>query len=196
MASEPQLEYYDSGIWVAHMLKNDRFSKPAKRLFDGLVSSNDRIVAVSHVVLLETIHVLRRKIVGALDRAIETERVQSVATSRCTNAIAEFIKYVSAMDRHGKMELYTPDLRLNDYCRQILLEISRQPVPVGITSKRYLYSGLGPADIEHAHLARRAGVSTFYTTDSSFERLNKDPEFLHVSFDVLEPESVGAAGSV
>ena len=94
MASDPQLEYYDSGIWVAHMLKNDRFSKPAKRLFDGLVSDDDRIVVASHVVLLETIHVLKRKIVGALDRTIEIVRVQSVATSRCTNAIAEFVKYI------------------------------------------------------------------------------------------------------
>lgn len=66
------------------------------------------------------------------------------------------------MDEHGKLESYTPDLRPSDYCRQILLEISRQPIPVGITSKRYRYSGSGPADIEHAHLARRAGVSAFH----------------------------------
>ncbi len=47
VASDPQLEYYDGGIWAAHML-------------------NDRIVVASHVVLLETIHVLRRKTVGGV----------------------------------------------------------------------------------------------------------------------------------
>ena len=190
MASEPQREYYDSGVWVAYMLKNDRFARPSKKLFDSLISNNGRIVVMSHVVLLETIHVLRRKIVGALDRTVEEKQVQSVAASKCTDAIAEFIKYVSGMDEYGKLEFYTPDLRLNDYREQILLEISRQPISVKITSKRYLYSGLGPADIEHAHLARRAGVSTFYTTDSSFECLHKDPEFSRVSFDVLDPEGV------
>ena len=38
MPSDARREYYDTGIWVAHMLQNDKFSALSDSLFDRLAS--------------------------------------------------------------------------------------------------------------------------------------------------------------
>ena len=171
------------------MLQNDKFSAPSNSLFDRLASDNNRLVVVSNLVLVEATHVFRRKIVKFLDRSFEDKQAQSRATFRTNYLDAAFTKHLFRLEKRKQLELYEPDLFLNDHHKQILSKIRKQPVHMRSISKGYQYSGLGPADIAHAYLARRAGVSDFYTTDCSFKHLNGDPEFAGMSFNLLDPEN-------
>lgn len=185
MATDPRREYYDTGVWIARMLENGRFFRPSERLFDRL-NSTDAIVIVSYPTLIETVHVLRRKTVGMTDKTFGAE-TQFYAESKCKTVVATFIRHLSDLGKRGKLQFYAPELTLNKHHRQIMSKIITQPVRMKTGSKRYQYSSLGPADIEHAYLARRAKTSDFYTTDGSFGQLGGDPDFAHMSFNILDP---------
>ena len=171
------------------MLQNDKFSALSDSLFDRLASDNNRVVVISYLVLVEATHVFRRKIVKSLDGSFEGKQAQSSATLRNDYLGAAFTKHLFRLEKRRQLELYEPDLFLNDYHKQILSKIRRQPVHMRSIARGYQYSGLGPADVAHAYLARRAGVSDFYTTDCSFKHLDGDPEFAGMSFNLLDPEN-------
>ena len=190
MTSDAQREYYDTGIWIAYMLQNDKFFIPSSALFDRLLSSNNRIVVISNLVLVESTHVFRRKIVKFLDRIFDHKQAQLSAISRDNYLSTAFTKRLFQLEKSGHLELYEPDLLLNVHHKEVLSKLRRQPIHMRSMAKGYQYAGLGPADIEHAYLARRAGVSDFYTTDCSFKQLNGDPEFAGMSFNALNPEHV------
>ena len=56
--------------------------------------------------------------------------------------------------------------------------------------KKYQYKGLGHADIEHAYFALYDFVSFFYSSDTSFKDLIKDPDFRTINFEILPNPSI------
>ena len=50
---------------------------------------------------------------------------------------------------------------------------------------QYKYKGLGHSDIEHAYFAVYARVSTFYSTDKSFNALADDSDFSSMTIITL-----------
>lgn len=144
------------------------------------------VVVVSHLVMAETIHSLRkittRDFSPTLDETSDTRNIRSKYKSeenRFVECVAELRDNGSAAIAKHADSMYSRHKKVFSTLRGHSGRIT------GGGKARYRYAGLGHADIEHARLAYRAGASKFYSADKDFAQLNANPEFEGVVFEVM-----------
>ena len=210
----PRRVYYDTNIWVAWMLgSTDEFFPKARLLIDN-VCSGKNIAIVSNLVILETIHVLRRKItensqyVGSnrenydnLERQINKKiRIFIGSIIAMANDKKIFIpkSHLSIAAHHSmvleKSRSYFGYLRTISICSNCKKRSARRSVQdtckhcnsANDLIHRYDYKGLGHADLEHVFFARSNYVKEFHSADKSFKGLTKDSDFKSINFKILQ----------
>ena len=193
----PRLVYYDTNIWIAWMRgSTDKLFPQALLLIDNVLSGKN-IAVVSYGVILETIHVLRRKI---------TENSQYVGSNRenydnlegqINKKINNFINSIYAMAKDGKILMPKPNLSVTTHhsrvleksrsyfgylrtistcsrCKKRRAQRSAQDIcehcnRANNLTHRYNYKGLGHADLEHVFFAHFSRVKEFHVLTSHLE---------------------------
>lgn len=209
---EKEVVYYDTNVWVSYMLgNNDHFYHLCKPLIEN-IEQKRCIAIVSYPVIMESIHVIRR-------RVAERQPVRSDANSLESESLAEkrsddFIKLVKRLAEQKKIVITRPTKNVTAYNAAVLKKLrtlsgyvklerqckncqrpylarsSSSPCPLcgrtGTAARKYKYRGLGHVDVEHAYLAVYSRASTFYSTDKAFASLAYDPDFNTINFVQLE----------
>lgn len=205
-----ELAYYDAGIWVSYMAgPNDRHYKTCMPLIRDL-DLGKRTVVVTDLVTTETIDVLRK--IPSRDTKY-SDPDDDAGRTIANDMIGRFTNYVERMSARGSIIITRPHVSMADHydavlkkCRQHsgrLRRITacpkcpsriygvppdgrcgsckREIVPV----TKYVYTVLGPIDMEHAYLAKYSGADALYTVDESFGDLAGDPDFDSIRFEVV-----------
>lgn len=187
MTSE-NLVYYDTNIWVAWMRgRSDKFFPQSQALVDRIISGKN-VAIVSNLILLETIDVLRKRIVKNSQMGDAPE--DHAAIRRKIDAVTEkFLNLICKMSENKQVLMVRPSLHVEEHHARVLTKFRRYFGSVHTVrgQNRHRYKGLGHADFEHALLALSYMVPEFYTADNSFEDLKGDSDFSSIHFNTIKP---------
>lgn len=214
-ATDGRLVYYDANIWVAYMQGSvDKYYHTAKTLIDD-VEDGKRIAIVPHLVILETVFVIRkRQAYRAIKKGKATDRD---ATPLLKPIITEYLDRINRLAEEGKIIIPEYADKVYDHHRAVLQKCTvyhgffvSEECPAcripreardgaftcpscGLAAKsgELDYRVLGPADMEHAYLARRSAAEAFYTSDKTFRCLASDPDFAPMRFEIIRPAPSG-----
>ena len=186
----PRLVYYDTNIWIAWMRGNtDKLFPQAQLLIDNVLSGKN-IAVVSYLVILETIHVLRRKITENSPYVGSSRENYDNLEEQINKKVDNFIKSVYTMAKDGKILIPKPSLSIAAHhsmvlgksksyfgylrtvstCSQCKTKRARRRSAQDVCihcnranslTHRYDYKGLGHADLEHIFFARSSRVKEF-----------------------------------
>ena len=191
----------------------DKLFPQAQLLIDNVLSGKN-IAAVSYLVILETIHVLRRKItensryVGSNRKNYDNLEVQ------ISEEVNNFIKSIYAMAKDGKILIPKPNISIAAHHLTVLRKsrshfgylrtvstcsrckkrsagrnvqgVCKHCNHAGNLTYRYDYKGLGHADLEHVFFAHYNRVKEFHSADKSFRNLIRDSDFKSIDFNIIQ----------
>lgn len=185
---EAKRVYFDSSIWISYFLKEEQNNRvqTVQQLIDQIEEA-DEVILVSHLVLLEVLEVIRKRITEQepytnLDRTRKEEIKDKVQEKTHL-----FIKSLSQLMKEHKVALISPqepvetwfnrtysiftssfgDVSTRNYC----YDCKRNIPP------KYRYRGVGHYDIQHALTAKEFSARDLYTFDRGFAELKNNPEF-------------------
>ena len=177
------------------------------------IESKEKIAVVSHLVIIEAIHVLRLRVTEksrfAGDDSTERDRIMGEA-----NALAsKFVSVLVRLSEEQKIIIARPDRKIHEHHHTVMKKMrryfgrvrtvnicpycekgrvgreDRNVCPSCKSSRkplsRHQYKALGHADIEHAYFASYSSVPLFYSTDRSFLDLKNDSDFGRMAFRVI-----------
>ena len=168
---------------------SDRFFESAKRLVDDVILGK-KVVVVSYVVILETIHALRRRITENYKSERSPDDTHHAQIRNTIDRIIQvFLSSVCNLARKGHVVLIDPSVSMTDHHALILHKMTQYfgHIRAGRPNRtpEYRYMGLGHVDFEHAFLAKLYNVRTFYSSDLSFEHLDGDDDFKDMRFEIM-----------
>lgn len=210
--TDERLVYYDTNVWVSYMLgrRDDYYQRCSRLVAD--VEEGRKVAIVSHPVVIETMHVLRKKFAdrGGVTEAEVLGRDSLEATQPDVDRFARVLRRMAAA---RKVVIPEHGMRMSDHYDALLGKFSRYSgyfrrisvcpycgdgrVPRGHGNecpscgagrrsvRSYQYKALGLVDMEHAYLARNAGAEAFYSSDTSFRDLEGDPDFAPMRFEII-----------
>lgn len=210
----PGLVYYDANIWIAWMRgSTDKLFSQARLLIDNVLSGKN-IAVVSYLVILETIHVLRRKIAENSQYVGSSHENYENLEEQINEGINNFIKSVYTMANDKKILMPKPNISVTTHhsrvleksrsyfgylrtistcsrCKRRRAERSAQGIcercnHANNLTHRYDYRGLGHADLEHVFFARSNRVKEFHSADKSFTGLTEDSDFKSINFNIIQ----------
>ena len=210
----PRLVYYDTNIWIAWMRgSTDKLFPQARLLIDNVLSGKNTAV-VSYLVILETIHVLRRKIAENSQYVGSSHENYDNLEEQINEGINNFIKSVYTMAKDGKILIPKPNLSIAAHHSMVLgksrnyfgylrtistcsrckkrragrkvQDICKHCNHANNLTHRYDYKGLGHADLEHVFFARSNRVKEFHSADKSFTGLTEDSDFKSINFNIIQ----------
>lgn len=186
--------------------------KAPKKLIDD-VTSGKKVVVVSYIVILETIHVLRQRMTKGHKFETDYDTHHTQIEHRIRGDAKKFMRQIRTLASRGQAILVKPNIGLTEHHVRVLRELVRRFGPIkafsrcsscgnklsseslskvcpkckaGLTQTQLEYRGLGHADLEHALLARLYNVKTFYSGDRSFKQLNSDSTFRGTYFKTID----------
>ena len=170
------------------MLSKDRFFGQCQTMIQKL-KENNRIMVISNLAVMETIHAIRKRIADDMRQTKEMEGAKNSIMSESQGIIEQFVLYVSRLLNRGNMEMIKPGHAVADHHRRVCSKMYRYAgqIKYNNKSRKYRYAGLGHVDMEHAFLASDAEVDIFCSTDGGFADLEADPDFSHMTFDIPRP---------
>lgn len=171
----------------------DNHYQTSKDLIE-LMKNGEKRVVVSYLLIMETIHVIRKRSVKR-SKISDTASVLDAARALSN----EFKDYVMSGVGKGEIVLVESD-GISGHGYRIFQKASsvqgtvrnrrgytrspksrrsahRKPQPARLRIGCREYRALGHADIEHAYLADYGGAREFHTMDLSFRDLDGDPDF-------------------
>lgn len=189
----------DAGVWVAYGLKDaDRHYPQAKAVIREVVTRKIKGV-VSLLSLLETMDVIRKRIVERTPRSIldskgdlERRRFISQKSQEKYQFLIDRITEAVRSDQMLIVDFKGIDIgnvftNCNDFLSSHFGDINlfKRCLTCGRDYEHYAYKGLGPIDTMHILLAREIGCNYFYTTDQSFKHLFGKPEFNSIRIEII-----------
>jgi hypothetical protein len=162
---------------------------------DRLNSGKD-VAAVSYLVLLEVIEVIRNKVIqrehfNGVDQ-IEIDRIKEKANLK----VKEFIDYITQLSTEGKVQILNSKVPFEEHLERSIKElrsidfriynyhkckICKQPIdPV------YAFKGLGQTDIQHAIIAKNIQCDEIVSADQWFNTLKGKKEFADIKITTIK----------
>lgn len=191
---------------------NDDYYPLCKPLIDN-IEDGKKIAIISYLILMETIHVLRTKVIKKTPFDGDTRKDCDSKKPNAENIIKDFMRIINEFSKQKKILLIRPRETITDHHSRVLRKLRNyfgyiRPMSIcpyctnGYASrgsnnecpscgkplesiKQYQYKGLGHTDLEHAVLARQGSCSSFYSSDTSFKDLTGDPDFGALMFKVI-----------
>ena len=170
------------------MLSGDKFFEQCRTTIQKL-EENNKIAVISNLAVMETIHAIRKRIADDMRQTEDMEDAKNNTMSESKRVVEQFIRYVSRLQDRGNTEMIKPGHAVADHHQRVCSKLYRYAGQIKYINKsrKYRYAGLGHVDMEHAFLASDAGVGIFCSTDGGFADLEADPDFSHMTFDILKP---------
>ena len=191
---------------------NDDYYPLCKPLIDNIENKN-KVAIISYLMLIETIHVLRTKVIKKTPFTGESRSECDSKKSNAENIIKDFMRIINEFSKQKKILLIRPRETITDHHSKVLKKIRNyfgyiRPMSIcpycikayvdrkstnecpscgkSLDSvKEYQYKGLGHADLEHAFLAKQSSSPVFYSSDTSFGDLKGDPDFGSLIFEII-----------
>ncbi len=192
--------------------EKDGYYASCKPLIED-IESKRKIAVVSHLVIIEAIHVLRQRIIEksrfAGDDRTERDRIIDVANA----IVGKFVSMAVKLSKEKKIIIARPDRKIHEHHCTVMKKmkgyfghvrtvsmcpycekgrVGREDQNVCPSCKnsrkplsRHQYKALGHADIERAYFASYHSVPLFCSTDKSFRDLKNDSDFGRTTFQVI-----------
>ena len=190
--------YLDSNVWFSFLLKKDDSKDSieyhqANTIINKIVSDNNLIALISHLVILEIISIIRKKVVtkmkiiGNKDINDKDSKLQLKKTIDALTK--EFIDYITRWEAAGKLQIVKIDESLTNILKkeQKILknnfgEIKKATKCFVCKSEyhEYTYRGIDHYDIQHAIIAEYAKADQFITFDRGYEYIKNDFPSLNI----------------
>ena len=177
--------YIDSNIWFAYITNNLYGSESIKAhdILYSIVNDERRIAVISQLVIIEVINVIRTRIIQRTpyENTLETTKINTMRQI-ISDHIKKFIDVITRWTESKKLEVFTSNTAMKTMLYEIMkvqnnlkgeIKVINQCKFCGTHYNSYVYKGVDHWDIQHALIAREAGVNYFVTFDKGYEELRK-----------------------
>ena len=195
--------YLDSNVWFSFLLKKgDNNSKgsieyeQANIIINKIVSDNNLIGLISHLVILEIISIIRKKVVTKVkitgNKEIQDKDNKILLKKTIDDLTREFIDNITKLVYVGKLQIVKTDESLSNVLKREQKILRNKFGEIKKTTKcfvckseyhEYTYRGIDHYDIQHAIIAEYAKANQFITFDRGYECI-KD-EFPSLNIHIL-----------
>jgi predicted nucleic acid-binding protein len=190
--------YLDSNVWFSYLLKKDDSKnsieyQQANIIINKIVSNSNLIALISHLVILEIISIIRKKVVtkmkisGNKDINDKDSKIQIKET--IDDLTKQFIDYITRWEAAGKLQIVKIDESLSNVLKREQKILKNKFGEIKKTTKcfvckseyhEYTYRGIDHYDIQHAIIAEYAKADQFITFDRSYECIKDDFPSLNI----------------
>jgi len=177
--------YLDSNVWFSFLLKKDDNNskgsieyEQANIIINKIVSDENLIGLISHLVILEIISIIRKKVVTKMkitgNKEIKDKDNKILLKKTIDDLTREFIDNITKLEYIDKLQivkidesLYNVLKREQKILRNKFGEIKKTTKCFVCKSKyhEYTYRGIDHYDIQHAIIAEYAKANQFITFD-------------------------------
>lgn len=181
--------YFDSSLWVSYILqeKHKNRAQQVQQLIDQ-IKKDDEVILVSHLVLLEVLEVIRKRITETepytdLDDD-KKDKIKRIIQEK-TNL---FINGLSRLVRERRVALVNSQESVDTWFKTTYSIFTSSFGDISTNSgrgnspPRYRYLGVGHYDIQHALTAKEFSARDLYTFDRGFAELQNYQEFNGIRF--------------
>jgi predicted nucleic acid-binding protein len=193
--------YLDSNVWFSYLLKKDDNKdsieyQQANIIINKIVSDSNLIALISHLVILEIISVIRKKVVTKMkisdNKDNDDKDNKLLLKNKIDDLTKKFIDYITRWEAAGKLQIVKIDEPLSNVLKREQKILKNKFGEIKKTTKcyvcrseynEYTYRGIDHYDIQHAIIAEYAKADQFITFDRGYEYI-KD-EFPSLNIHIL-----------
>lgn len=202
MMSKPiEKIYLDSNVWFSFLLKekdNDGSktsieSEQANIIINKIVSDSNTIALTSHLVILEIISVIRKKVVTKMkihgNKDIDDKVIKIHLKKTIDELTRKFIDYITKWEAVGKLQIVKVDEPFSNMLKKEQKILKNRFGEIKKTTRcfvcksdyhEYIYRGIDHYDIQHAIIAEHAKADQFITFDRGYEYIKEDFPSLNI----------------
>ena len=206
MSNSLEKIYLDSNVWFSYLLKKEinkdgKISIESKRadlIINKIISDSNIIALTSHLVILEIISIIRKKIVTKLkihgNKDIDDKQIKVHLKNTIDELTREFIDYVTKWEASGKLQIIKVDEPLSSILKREQKILKKNFGQIKKTTHCFVckseyhefsYRGIDHYDIQHAIIAEYAKADQFITFDRGYEYIKED--FPSLDIQILDP---------
>ena len=177
--------YLDSNVWFSFLLKKDDNNskgsieyEQANIIINKIVSDENLIGLISHLVILEIISIIRKKVVTKMkitgNKEIKDKDNKILLKKTIDDLTREFIDNITKLEYIGKLQIVKTDESLYNVLKREQKILRNKFGEIKKTTKcfvckseyhEYTYRGIDHYDIQHAIIAEYAKANQFITFD-------------------------------
>ena len=192
--------YLDSNVWFSFLLKKDDNNskgsieyEQANIIINKIVSDENLIGLISHLVILEIISIIRKKVVTKMkitgNKEIKDKDNKILLKKTIDDLTREFIDNITKLEYIGKLQIVKTDESLYNVLKREQKILRNKFGEIKKTTKcfvckseyhEYTYRGIDHYDIQHAIIAEYAKANQFITFDRSYECIKEDFPSLNI----------------
>jgi hypothetical protein len=197
--------YLDSNVWFSYLLKKDSTNdgntsiglNQAHLIINKIVSDSNAIALTSHLVILEIISIIRKKIVTKMkihgNKDIDDKQSKIHLKNTIDELTRGFIDYITKWEASGKLRIVKVDEPLSSILKREQKILKKNFGEIKKTTHcfvckseyhEYTYRGIDHYDIQHAIIAEYAKADKFITFDKGYEYIKED--FPSLAIHILE----------
>jgi predicted nucleic acid-binding protein len=199
MLSNPiETIYLDSNVWFSYLLKKDDGKdsieyQQANIIINKIVSDNNLIALTSHLVIIEIIGIIRKKVVTKMKidgiKDINDKDSKLLLKNIIDNLTKKFIDYITRWEATGKLQIVNIDESLSLVLKKEHKILKNNFGEIKKTTKchvckseyhEYTYRGIDHYDIQHAIIAEYAKANQFITFDRGYEYIKEEFPSLNI----------------
>jgi len=190
--------YLDSNVWFSYLLKKDDSKnsieyEQANIIINKIVSDNNLVALISHLVIIEIISIIRKKVVtklkitGNVDINDKESKLQ--LKKIIDDLTKKFIDHITRWEAVGKLQIVKIDESLSDVLKREQKILKNSFGEIKKTTKcfvckseyhEYTYRGIDHYDIQHAIIAEYAKADQFITFDRGYECIKEEFPSLNI----------------
>ena len=190
--------YLDSNVWFSYLLKKDDGKnsieyQQANIIINKIVSDSNLIALISHLVIIEIISIIRKKVVTKMKidgiKDINDKDSKLLLKNIIDNLTKKFIDYITSWEAVGKLQIVKIDESLSSILKKEHKILKNNFGEIKKITKcyvckseyhEYIYRGIDHYDIQHAIIAEYAKANQFITFDRGYEYLKEEFPSLNI----------------
>jgi len=190
--------YLDSNVWFSYLLKKDDGKnsieyQQANIIINKIVSDSNLIALISHLVIIEIISIIRKKVVTKMKidgiKDINDKDSKLLLKNIIDNLTKKFIDYITRWEASGKLQIVKIDESLSSVLKKEHKILKNNFGEIKKITKcyvckseyhEYIYRGIDHYDIQHAIIAEYAKANQFITFDRGYEYLKEEFPSLNI----------------
>jgi|SRR4029078_1070903 hypothetical protein len=190
--------YLDSNVWFSYLLKKDDGKnsieyQQANIIINKIVSDSNLIALISHLVIIEIISIIRKKVVTKMKidgiKDINDKDSKLLLKNIIDNLTKKFIDYITRWEASGKLQIVKIDESLSSVLKKEHKILKNNFGEIKKITKcyvckseyhEYTYRGIDHYDIQHAIIAEYAKANQFITFDRGYEYLKEEFPSLNI----------------
>jgi hypothetical protein len=187
--------YLDSNVWFSYLLikevnKDDKAtieSNHAHLIINKIISDSNTIALTSHLVILEIISIIRKKVVTKMkihgNKDIDDKQSKIHLRNTIDELTRQFIDYVTKWEASGKLQIIKVDEPLSSILKREQRILKKNFGEIKKITRCFVckseyhefsYRGIDHYDIQHAIIAEYAKADQFITFDRVYEYNKED----------------------